>query len=203
MNFATENLVFDPQIIRRFDINGPRYTSYPTADRFVEAFRSDDYVRAAPGGTGEAKCAGNYAASLIAQAEAADHGCDQVVWLDASERLWIEEMGGMNLFFVYGSGPNARVVTPELTGSLLPGVTRESLLVLAAVIDGKPAFLAAATADLVAGGVHAGNIVREVAKAGGGGGGGRPDMAQAGSKSPEKIQSAVEQAGQLIKGKIQ
>ncbi len=98
----------------------------------VMVWISDDYVRAAPGGTGEAKCAGNYAASLIAQAEAADHGCDQVVWLDASERLWIEEMGGMNLFFVYGSGPNARVVTPELTGSLLPGVTRESLLVLAA-----------------------------------------------------------------------
>ncbi|MFM2437680.1 MAG: putative branched-chain-amino-acid aminotransferase, partial [Actinomycetota bacterium] len=98
----------------------------------VTVWISEDYVRAAPGGTGEAKCAGNYAASLIAQAEASDHGCDQVVWLDASERLWIEEMGGMNLFFVYGSGAGARLLTPELTGSLLPGVTRESLLVLAA-----------------------------------------------------------------------
>ncbi len=68
---------------------------------------------------------------------------------------------------------------------------KPSLLVLAAVIDGKPAFLAAATPDLVAGGVHAGNIVREVAKAGGGGGGGRPDMAQAGAKDTSLIDAAL------------
>ena len=94
----------------------------------VTVWLSEDYVRAAPGGTGEAKCAGNYAASLIAQAEAIDHGCDQVVWLDANEHRWIEEMGGMNLYFVYGTGPDARLVTPNLTGSLLPGITRDSLL---------------------------------------------------------------------------
>jgi branched-chain amino acid aminotransferase len=88
-------------------------------------------VRAAPGGTGEAKCAGNYAASLVAQAEAAQHGCDQVVWLDAAEHRWIEEMGGMNLYFVYGSGDQARIMTPSLTGALLPGVTRDSLLTVA------------------------------------------------------------------------
>lgn len=98
----------------------------------VTVWLSEDYVRAAPGGTGEAKCAGNYAASLIAQAEAIEHGCDQVVWLDATEHRWIEEMGGMNLYFVYGSGPSARLVTPALTGSLLPGITRDSLLTLAA-----------------------------------------------------------------------
>lgn len=98
----------------------------------VSVWLSQDYVRAAPGGTGEAKCAGNYAASLIAQAEAIEHGCDQVVWLDANEHRWIEEMGGMNLFFVVGSGDRARLVTPNLTGSLLPGVTRDSLLTLAA-----------------------------------------------------------------------
>ncbi len=98
----------------------------------VTVWLSEDYVRAAPGGTGEAKCAGNYAASLIAQAEAIDHGCDQVVWLDANEHRWIEEMGGMNLYFVYGSGADARLVTPDLTGSLLPGITRDSLLTLAA-----------------------------------------------------------------------
>lgn len=97
----------------------------------VSVWLSDDYVRAAPGGTGEAKCAGNYAASLIAQAEAAQHGCDQVVWLDAVERRYVEEMGGMNLYFVYGSGDSARLLTPSLTGTLLPGVTRESLLVIA------------------------------------------------------------------------
>ena len=97
----------------------------------VSVWLTEDYVRAAPGGTGEAKCAGNYAASLLAQAEAIDHGCDQVVWLDAKEHRWVEEMGGMNLYFVYGSGPTARLVTPNLTGSLLPGVTRDSLLTLA------------------------------------------------------------------------
>jgi branched-chain amino acid aminotransferase len=97
----------------------------------VSVWITDDYVRASPGGTGEAKCAGNYAASLLAQAEAAHHGCDQVVWLDAVERKWIEEMGGMNLYFVYGSGDSARLVTPTLTGTLLPGITRNSLLTVA------------------------------------------------------------------------
>lgn len=97
----------------------------------VSVWLSTEYVRAAPGGTGEAKCAGNYAASLIAQAQAAEQGCDQVVWLDAHEHRWVEEMGGMNLCFVYGSGESARLVTPGLTGSLLPGVTRDSLLTVA------------------------------------------------------------------------
>ncbi|GAA4292484.1 branched-chain amino acid aminotransferase [Actinokineospora soli] len=97
----------------------------------VTVWLSAEYVRAAPGGTGAAKFAGNYAASLAAQAEAAAQGCDQVVWLDAVERRWVEEMGGMNLFFVLGSGADARVVTPELSGALLPGITRESLLTLA------------------------------------------------------------------------
>ncbi|MFC4000782.1 branched-chain amino acid aminotransferase [Prauserella oleivorans] len=98
----------------------------------VSVWLSTEYVRAAPGGTGEAKCAGNYAASFLAQAQAVEQGCDQVVWLDAVERRWIEEMGGMNLFFVFGSGADAKVVTPELSGSLLPGITRDSLLRLAA-----------------------------------------------------------------------
>lgn len=97
----------------------------------VKVWISDDYVRAAPGGTGAAKFAGNYAASLLAQAQAEEKGCDQVVWLDAIERTYIEEMGGMNLMFVYGSGDSARVVTPELSGSLLPGITRDSLLQVA------------------------------------------------------------------------
>ncbi len=97
----------------------------------VSVWLSTEYVRASPGGTGAAKFGGNYAASLLAQAEAAEHGCDQVVWLDAIERRYIEEMGGMNLFFVFGSGGSARLVTPELSGSLLPGITRDSLLQLA------------------------------------------------------------------------
>lgn len=96
----------------------------------VTVWLSHEYVRAAPGGTGAAKFAGNYAASFAAQAEAVKQGCDQVVWLDACERHVVEEMGGMNLFFVFGSGADARLVTPELSGSLLPGVTRSSLLEL-------------------------------------------------------------------------
>jgi branched-chain amino acid aminotransferase len=97
----------------------------------VTVWLSTDYTRAAPGGTGAAKCGGNYAASLAAQAEAAAKGCDQVVWLDANEHRHVEEMGGMNLCFVYGSGEGARIVTPALNGALLPGVTRDSLLTLA------------------------------------------------------------------------
>src|SRR3954452_16831971 len=97
----------------------------------VSVWLSEDYIRAAPGGTGDAKCAGNYAASLLAQEQAAAEGCDQVVWLDALEKRYVEEMGGMNLFFVLGSGDDAELVTPELTGTLLPGITRESLITLA------------------------------------------------------------------------
>ncbi|MFL1380122.1 MULTISPECIES: branched-chain amino acid aminotransferase [unclassified Nocardiopsis] len=97
----------------------------------VTVWLSTDYTRAAPGGTGAAKFAGNYAASFLAQAQAVEKGCDQVVWLDAREHRWVEEMGGMNLWFVFGSGENARLRTPPLTGTLLPGITRESLLTLA------------------------------------------------------------------------
>jgi branched-chain amino acid aminotransferase len=112
-------------------IASPAGAYFPRGVQPVSVWLSDDYVRAAPGGTGEAKCAGNYAASLVAQAEAIAHGCDQVVWLDALERRWVEEMGGMNLYFVYGTGDSVRLVTPRLTGTLLPGITRESLLVVA------------------------------------------------------------------------
>jgi branched-chain amino acid aminotransferase len=97
----------------------------------VSVWLSTDYIRAAPGGTGATKCGGNYAGGFIGQMEAAAHGCDQVVWLDALERRWVEEMGGMNIFFVYGSGAQARIVTPPLGGTLLPGITREALLTLA------------------------------------------------------------------------
>ncbi|QSB13603.1 branched-chain amino acid aminotransferase [Natronosporangium hydrolyticum] len=94
----------------------------------VTVWVSDDYTRAAPGGTGEAKCGGNYAASLVAQAEAISHGCDQVVFLDAVHRRYVDELGGMNVFFVYDDGT---LVTPELSGSILPGITRDSVITLA------------------------------------------------------------------------
>jgi branched-chain amino acid aminotransferase len=98
----------------------------------VAVWVSTEYARAAPGGTGEVKFAGNYAASLVAQAQAVEHDCAQVVWLDAVERRYVEEMGSNNVFFVFGSGADAKLVTPELTGSLLPGITRNSVLTLAA-----------------------------------------------------------------------
>jgi len=101
----------------------------------VTVWWSTEYVRAAPGGTGQVKTGGNYASSLLAQAEAASKGCDQVVWLDALERHWVEEMGTNNLCFVFGSpdggAGDVEVVTPELNGSLLPGITRDSVLQLA------------------------------------------------------------------------
>ncbi len=94
----------------------------------VSIWLSEDYVRAAPGGTGTAKCGGNYGASLLAQAEGAEQGCDQVAFLDAAEHTWVEELGGMNLFFVYRDGS---IVTPELSGTILEGVTRSALIDLA------------------------------------------------------------------------
>jgi branched-chain amino acid aminotransferase len=97
------------------------------ADAAVSVWVSQEYTRAAPGGTGAAKCGGNYAASLLAQAEASKHGCDQVVFLDAAERKWIEELGGMNVFFVFNDGS---MTTPPL-GTILPGITRSSVLTLA------------------------------------------------------------------------
>ena len=97
----------------------------------VSVWLSEDFTRAAPGGTGDAKCGGNYAGAFVAQAQAVEQGCDQVVWLDATEHRWVEEMGGMNLFFVHGSGAEVRLLTPALTGTLLPGITRDSLLKLA------------------------------------------------------------------------
>lgn len=87
-----------------------------------------EYTRAAPGGTGAAKCGGNYAASLVPQGEAIARGHDQVVFLDAAEHKWIEELGGMNLYFVFDDGT---LLTPALTGTILAGITRDSLLMLA------------------------------------------------------------------------
>ncbi|PKB25887.1 branched chain amino acid aminotransferase [Novosphingobium kunmingense] len=87
-----------------------------------------DYTRAAPGGTGAAKCGGNYAASLVPTAEAFARGHDQVLFLDAAEHRWIEELGGMNLFFAFDDG---RLITPPLGGTILPGITRDSLITLA------------------------------------------------------------------------
>ena len=93
----------------------------------VSILVEDFYVRAAPGGTGDAKTGGNYASSLKAGLEAKKKGYDQVLWLDGKERRYIEEVGAMNMFFAYGK----KIVTAPLTGSILSGITRDSVLKLA------------------------------------------------------------------------
>ena len=106
-------------------------SAYFNPSKAVTVWISTEYVRAAPGGTGAAKTGGNYAGSLLAQKQAAQEGCDQVVWLDSQERKWVEEMGGMNLYFVKGKGSDATIFTPKLTGTLLAGITRDSILTVA------------------------------------------------------------------------
>jgi branched-chain amino acid aminotransferase len=106
-------------------IASPAGSYFPGGIKPVTIWLSEEYTRASPGGTGAAKCGGNYAASLLAQREATENGCDQVVFHDAVERTILEELGGMNIFFVYADGS---LVTPELNGQILAGVTRASLL---------------------------------------------------------------------------
>ena len=89
-------------------------------------FVEDEYVRAVPGGTGFAKVGGNYAGSLIAQAKAIENGCEQVLWLDAIEHKYVEEIGTSNAFFVI----DGEIITAPLGGTILPGVTRDSVLAL-------------------------------------------------------------------------
>jgi len=93
----------------------------------ITLWLSTDYTRAGRGGMGAAKTGGNYASSLVAQQEATAHGCDQVVFLDGQELRYVEELGGMNMYFVHADG---RIVTPQL-GTILEGITRGSIIELA------------------------------------------------------------------------
>ncbi|MDR6990934.1 branched-chain amino acid aminotransferase [Luteimonas sp. 3794] len=93
----------------------------------VSIWLSRDYARAGRGGTGSAKCGGNYASSLLPQREAVENGCAQVLFLDAETNKYVEELGGMNVFLVLKDGS---VVTPSLTGSILEGITRDSVIQL-------------------------------------------------------------------------
>lgn len=96
----------------------------------VKIYVTEEYVRACPGGPGDVKTGGNYAASLKAQEIAQNKGYTQVLWLDAIERKYVEEVGSMNIFFYF----EGELVTPMLTGSILPGITRDSVLKLAPVL---------------------------------------------------------------------
>ena len=100
---------------------------YASGFKPVDILVSERYVRAAEGGTGEAKTAGNYGASLIAAQEAREEKCAQVLWLDAKERRYVEEIGAMNVMFVI----DGSLITPPLTGTILPGVTRSCILEIA------------------------------------------------------------------------
>lgn len=115
-------------------IASPAGAYFASGVKPVSIWLSSEYTRAAPGGTGAAKCAGNYAASLVAQQEAIEHGCEQVCFLDATERRWVEELGGMNIYFVRSDGS---ITTPELTGTILEGVTRDSIITLASDLGYK------------------------------------------------------------------
>lgn len=103
---------------------GPYFTTGFTP---VSIWVAEDFHRAGPGGTGAAKCGGNYAASLLPQQVAYNNGCDQVCFLDAATGTTVEELGGMNVFVV---GADGAVSTPTLTGTILEGVTRASILQL-------------------------------------------------------------------------
>lgn len=114
------------QTYRFFIIVSPA-KNYYKSESGVTVFVEREHVRAVPGGCGEAKCGGNYAAALPAMDRAKKAGAEQVLWLDAVHRRYIEEVGAMNIMFVYGD----TIKTPELSGSILPGITRSSILKLA------------------------------------------------------------------------
>ncbi len=112
-----------------FVILGPVGSYFKEGFNPVPVYISDTYRRAVIGGTGDAKTGGNYAASLFIGEQAKAKGYSQVLWLDAIEGRYVEEVGAMNIYFVY---EGKKIVTPPLTGSILPGVTRKSVLRLAA-----------------------------------------------------------------------
>lgn len=113
-----------------FVILSPVGAYYAAGFNPINILVEDHYVRAVVGGTGEAKTGGNYASSLKAALEAKKRGYDQVLWLDGREQRYIEEVGSMNMFFAYGR----KIVTAPLNGSILSGITRDSVLTLAAAL---------------------------------------------------------------------
>jgi len=116
--------VKDSSIYKFFIILSPVGPYFGDKLTTIDLLVEDIYSRCATGGTGEAKCGGNYAASMLAAKEAAKKGFTQVLWLDSSQKKYVEEAGVMNIFFVLGD----EVVTPSLTGNILRGITRDSVI---------------------------------------------------------------------------
>lgn len=112
---------------RFFIILSPVGAYYPEGFNPIKIWVTREYVRAVRGGVGESKTPGNYAASLLAGEEAHEAGYTQVLWLDGVEQKYLEEVGSMNIFFVIDD----EIITPELNGSILPGITRMSVIELA------------------------------------------------------------------------
>ncbi len=125
----------------------------------VDIWVTTSYSRAGTGGTGAAKCGGNYASSLVAQAEAYEHGCSQVLFTDAATHTWLEELGGMNIFLVYRDGT---LVTPPTSGTILDGITRSSILAVAPSLGLKPMERPVSLAEM-ASGIADGTIVEAFA----------------------------------------
>jgi branched-chain amino acid aminotransferase len=131
----------------------------PSGPYFAEGFNpvglwvSDSYTRAAVGGTREAQTGGNYAGTLLASKIAKDRGFSQVLWLDALEHRYVEEVGAMNIFFVV----DGKLVTPKLTGSILQGITRKSILQISSDL-GIAAEERSITIDEVVEGIRSGKV---------------------------------------------
>ncbi|MCG7308583.1 branched-chain amino acid aminotransferase [Brachybacterium sp. ACRRE] len=116
------------QQVDYYVITSPAGAYFPRGVQPLVVWVSDTYARAGAGGTGDAKCGGNYASSLLGKKEAAEHGSDEVLFLDSETHTTIDELSGMNVMAITNDG---RILTPELTGSILEGVTRDSILQLA------------------------------------------------------------------------
>lgn len=138
-------------------IASPVGAYFSTGVEPVDIWITKQYSRVATGGTGAAKCGGNYAASLLPQEVAYQNGCSQVLYLDAASRSQVEELGGMNFMMVTADG---ELVTPELNGNILPGVTRDSLLALAPDVNLTPVERPITLAEVIDG--LASGAVREV-----------------------------------------
>lgn len=129
-----------------FVILSPVGAYYKEGLKPVSIYVEDEYVRAVRGGVGFTKCAGNYAASILAGDVAAKKGYSQVLWLDGVEQKYIEEVGSMNMMFAYGN----KIVTPRLNGSILPGITRDSVLKIAKTLGYEACEERLAVADIFA-----------------------------------------------------
>ncbi|HET7723682.1 MAG TPA: branched-chain amino acid aminotransferase [Propionibacteriaceae bacterium] len=159
--FADESFlgVRAAQTVKYAVIASPVGPYFPSGVKPVDIWITTTYSRAGTGGTGAAKCGGNYASSLVAQKEAYEHGCSQVLFTDAATHSWLEELGGMNIFLVTDDG---KLLTPPTSGTILDGITRDSILTLAPELGLGAEVRPVALGELVDG-VASGRIVEAFA----------------------------------------